>query len=110
MSKWKVREKVVIREFGLKPVPLSGADWTAKEDGESEHVLAQLKSTEGKAISVKKQDIDDLVKHSRQAHKLPVMILDFVGKEPLVMVRAGDIKKLAKYLKWNENEEIRNSQ
>jgi hypothetical protein len=30
------------------------------------------------------------------------MILDFVGDEPLVVVRAGDLNKVAKFLKWNE--------
>jgi Holliday junction resolvase len=102
MPNWKKREKEVIKSFGLKPVPLSGADWTAKEDGESDKILAQLKSSIGKSISVKAQDIRDLVKHSRQARKMPVMILDFVGDEPLVVVRAGDLNKVAKFLKWNE--------
>ena len=39
-------EKEVLKSLGLTPTPQSGAGWVAKEDGENEIILAQLKSTD----------------------------------------------------------------
>jgi hypothetical protein len=91
-----------MQALGLKPTVLSGGGWIEKEDGESDKVLAQLKGTAGKSISVKHQDLIDLIRHSRVAHKLPVFVLYFAGDEPYVMVRAGDLQKAAKYIKYGE--------
>lgn len=93
-------EKDVMRSLGLKPAALSGGGWVEKEDGESDRIIAQLKSTAGKSVSVKHQDMKDLIRHSRVTHKLPVFVVYFVGEEPMVMVRAGDLQKAAKYLKY----------
>lgn len=94
-------EKSVIESLGLTPTPLSGSGWLYKEDGESEHILCQLKSTDREQITVKLLDVRQLIKHSRIAHKTPVFVLDFGGREePLVIVRAGDLQRAARYLKY----------
>lgn len=88
-----------MQSLGLHPTALSGAGWLAKEDGESSKVIAQLKSTEGKSISVKRQDVNDLVKNARIARKLPIFVLSFVGEDqPWVMVRADKLRKVVKAL------------
>lgn len=103
LVKWRQVERAVMQQLGFKPTALSGGGWLEKEDGESDNVLAQLKSTAGKSISVKHQDLKDLIKHSRVSHKLPVFVLYFVGDEPYVLVRAGDLKKAAKYVRFNSD-------
>lgn len=86
-----------MQQLGLKPTALSGAGWLAKEDGESDKVIAQLKSTEGKSISVKRQDVEDLAHNARIARKLPVFVLSFVGQDqPWVMIRADQLRKVVK--------------
>ena len=92
---WRQREKELMTQLGLKPVPLSGAGWVEKEDGESETILAQLKSTEGQSITVNKQDVLDLFYHSRVAHKLPLFILDFGGDFQLFLIRPDELKQIA---------------
>lgn len=107
--KWRKVEREVMQSLGLKPSALSGGGWLEKEDGESDRVLAQLKSTAGKSISVTHIDLRDLIRHSRVAHKLPVFVLYFVGDEPYVMVRAGDLQKAARYLKYPAEKEIKDA-
>lgn len=96
MSKrWAKREDAVMSELGLKPQPLSGANWVRPEDGESDELLAQLKSTDGKAIKVERRDVEDLFYNALVAHKTPVFVLDFVGGAKLVCARPEDLKKVA---------------
>lgn len=79
-----------MRELGLNPQPGSGGlDFRWKEDGEGEHVIAQLKSTEAKSYSVRLQDLKDLEYHARTAHKAPVLVIDFVGQaSPYFVIRS----------------------
>lgn len=104
---WRKIERQVMQSLGLKATPLSGGGWVQKEDGESDKILAQMKGSEGKAISVKRQDWDDLIRHARISRKLPVFVVVFAGDEPYVMVRAGDLQKAAKYLKYGEMDNAR---
>jgi hypothetical protein len=98
VPKWRKHEKETMLSLGLQPTALSGAGWISKEDGENQKIIAQLKSTEGKSVSVKKIDIDDLVKHGRISRKVPVFVVCFYGSEPWVMARASQLGKAAKYL------------
>jgi hypothetical protein len=98
VPRWRKHEKETMLELGLTPTPLSGAGYIFKEDGENERVIAQLKSTEAKSISIKKIDIDDLVKHGRISRKIPVFVVCFYGSEPWVMVRASQIRKAGRYI------------
>lgn len=98
MGKWRRHERETMRALGLRPTALSGAGWIEKEDGENEHLLAQLKSTEGKQIAVRKIDLDDLAHHARVARKLPIFVLSWPGEEPWIMARASQLKKVSKYV------------
>lgn len=104
MSKWGKYEQGIAKQLGLTATPRSGAGWISKEDMESDKILAQLKSTEGKSISVKRQDVDDLVINARIARKLPVFVLSFVGEDqPWLMVKANQLTKVAKYIGQTDN-------
>jgi len=98
---WRDREKRIMGGLGLRTQPGSGSlDWTRKEDGESDTILAQLKSTEAKSITVNKQDLLDLFYHARVSHKLPVFVIDFVGQESfqMLLVRRDELKEIAEAL------------
>jgi hypothetical protein len=71
-------EKEELATYGLIPIPLSGAG-PVKEDGENEHFLAQLKSTQKESITLKKLDIVQLTHHATTSHKIPVFLLNIAG-------------------------------
>ena len=99
-SKWARREKYIMEKLGLKPQPGSGSGWLHKEDGENDEVLAQLKSTDCKGISVTRQIWYDTWKHARQSHKVPVLVLDFLDPdgELLIVCRPKDLDTVSKSL------------
>lgn len=82
--------------LGLQQTAGSGNSWIAKEDGESDTVLCQLKSTDADSIRIKKQDIDALLYHAAVAHKVPLFAIQFLQTEELyLMVRPEDLRKMA---------------
>lgn len=94
---WRRNEKKVMKEMGLKPVPGSGSHWLNKEDGESEFVLAQLKSTKKASISLKLIDIKTLYENAAVVDKMPVFVLEFVHDifpVKLVCFEQADAQKL----------------
>lgn len=92
-------EAEVMEMLGLKQVPGSGNGWVSKEDGESEHVLCQLKSTDAQSISVKKLDIDKLILHALTSRKVPVFAIQFLqSDEVFLLVRPLDLPYMADYL------------
>lgn len=107
MSKrWVNREKYVIgKVLKLRRSKGSGSGWLEKEDGEDDGIIAQLKSTDGKALAVKRQDVIDLMYHAVVSHKLPVFVLDFVPDMLLVAMRPTDVVKIAKQVegRWDDN-------
>ena len=92
-------ESEVMELLGMKQVPGSGNGWVAKEDGENENVLCQLKSTDAASISVKKLDIDKLLVNSTIEHKLPVFAIQFLKSNDIfLLVRPMDLPEVSKYL------------
>lgn len=97
---WRRNEREVMELLGLRQVPGSGNGWVAKEDGESEHVLCQLKSTEASSIRVQKQDIDKLEYHALVSKKLPVFAIQFVRSgQVYLLVNPLDLVDAARYVK-----------
>ena len=92
-------ERETMEMLGMRQVPGSGNGWVAKEDGENEHLLCQLKSTDGNSIGVKKIDIDKLLLNAETEHKLPVFAVQFLKSgEVYLLVRPIDIEEVAEYL------------
>ena len=66
-----------------------------KEDGQSEHCICQLKSTDKQSISIKQHDLRVLEYNASVAHKLPVFALQFLNTDEVwVMVRPEDLGAL----------------
>lgn len=96
-------EKDVMELLGLEPTKNSGSGWIQKEDGESEDVLCQLKSTDAQSIKVTKQDLDTLQYNAMVAHKIPVFAIQFLESDEVYLVMKPEVlEDLAKCLKTGE--------
>ena len=91
---WYNNEKEVMRKLGFEPVKGSGSGWIDKEDGESEHAIAQLKSTEADSFRLNYLDLQKLEYHASVSHKLPVFIVEFLNRGTYVLVNVSDFEKL----------------
>ena len=76
---YRRNEAEVMQRLGLRPTKNSGAGWVEKEDGESEDVLCQLKSTDHQSISIKQVDLRQLENHAAVSHKVPVFAIQFLN-------------------------------
>lgn len=71
---WYQIESKVAKILGMKRVAFSGGIWPNKEDVESTDYIVQCKSTEGKSISLKTTDFDQLIRTSLIQHKSPLFV------------------------------------
>lgn len=103
---YRKNEAEVMKQLGFRPTKNSGAGWVEKEDGESDHFLCQLKSTDNKSISLKQEDIRVLEYHASVSHKWPVFALQFLNTgEVWVMVKADDLDDIRAHIQGQEMEE-----
>lgn len=94
---WFKNEKELMNSLGMKGTPGSG-NRIVKEDGQNEHLIAQLKSTDGSSVTIKLEDVNKLLYNSTVAHKLPLFISQFINGPILVSVRLEDLIDIAEYL------------
>lgn len=75
-------------DLNLQPTPGSGNGWILKEDGQSENIIAQLKSTDFSEISIKLLDIQKLEENAAISHKRPVFVIQFLKTQDIfILVR-----------------------
>lgn len=97
---WYKNEREVMELLGFKQVPGSGSSWIAREDGENEHCLCQLKSTDAQSIRVQLQDIHELQVHAAVSHKTPVFAIQFrESNEVFLLVKPDDTRFLSDYIR-----------
>lgn len=75
---YRTHEESVMRQLGFEPTKGSGSGWLEKEDGQNEHLIAQLKTTDASQIAVREIDLDRLVQNATVTHKLPVFVIEFL--------------------------------
>lgn len=74
-----------------------------KEDGQSENIICQLKSTDNNSIKINKLDLDKLSYNSLVAHKLPVFAIQFLNSnEVFLVIKPEDVIDIAKYINTGE--------
>lgn len=94
-----------MKSIGLNPTMASGSWFTEKEDGQNEHIIAQLKSTDANSIGIKLQDICALEYNAGVAHKIPIFIIQFLKSNDIfILTRLSDINDVAKYIKTGNSE------
>lgn len=97
---YRRNEEEVMSMLGLQPTKNSGSGWIEKEDGQSENVICQLKSTDANSIRINKQDLDTLEYNAIVAHKLPVFTIQYLqSNQVYLVVKPELLTEVAKYLK-----------
>lgn len=85
--------------LGLRPTKNSGAGWVEKEDGQNDHLIAQLKSTDASSIKINLRDIEVMEANAMVAHKVPVFVIQFLGTgDVFVMARPNDMAQVVEYI------------
>ena len=100
---YRKNEAEVMESLGLKPTKNSGSGWVEKEDGQSEKVICQLKSTDAESIRIHKKDLDTLNYNAAVAHKLPVFAIQFLqSNEVYLLVKPDMLCEAAQYIETGE--------
>lgn len=100
---YRRNEAEVMESLGLKPTKNSGSGWVEKEDGQSENVICQLKSTDANSIKVNKKDLDVLSYNAAVTHKLPVFAIQFLqSNEVYLIIKPEMLCDAAKYIETGE--------
>lgn len=84
------REKEIMQKLGLTPTIASGSGWKEKEDGYSDTILAQLKSTHADSYRITMDDLRKLDYHATIVHKVPLFVVDFIEHDKLYLVLEVD--------------------
>lgn len=108
-GKWyRNNEKEVMEKLGLTPTPNSGSGWIVKEDGQSEDIICQLKSTDAGSIKINLQDIHKLQYNASVVHKVPVFAVQFIKtNEVFLLIRPEDLQEVNKGLLESSHINIR---
>lgn len=106
---YRQNEREVMAELGLVGTKGSGAFWLEKEDGQSEFIIAQLKSTDKESMKINLLDIEKLNYNAKVAHKIPIFVIQFLkDNDVFVMSRPQDIPLIAEYLECGKVDIIKN--
>lgn len=96
---YRKNEAEVMEALGLQPTKNSGAGWIEKEDGQNDHLIAQLKSTDAASIKVNLRDIEVMEANALVAHKVPVFVIQFLGTGDIfIMARPSDMEQVVEYI------------
>lgn len=100
---YRRNEEKVMLSLGLKPTKNSGSGWVEKEDGQSDKIICQLKSTDKESMRLNKYDIDTLNYNAAVSHKLPVFAIQFLSSdETYLLVKPEQLCDVAKYIQTRE--------
>ena len=102
---YRKNEAKVMKSLGLKPTKNSGSGWIEKEDGISENVICQLKSTDKESIRLHKKDFDVLNYNASVCHKIPVFAIQFLqSNEVYLLVKPSMLQDVSKYIETGKYE------
>lgn len=99
-------ERETLEALGFKQVPGSGNGWVAKEDGESDNTLVQLKSTENASYTVSLLDLKKLEVHAEIEHKFPLFLIQFLKQDKIyALVNIENLEDLNDMIKTGKVKE-----
>lgn len=107
-TKWyRKNEAEVMHRLGFKPTRNSGATWIDKGDGQNEHCICELKSTDNASYRLEQTTLHTLEANAIEAHKLPVFALQFLNVDELwLAVKESDIGAFKQIIKASVLEEL----
>lgn len=107
-TKWyRKNETEVMRRLGFKPTRNSGATWIEKCDGQSDHCICELKSTDNSSFTVKQEYLHTLESHAIESHKLPVFAFQFLNTDEVwLSIKESDIEAFKGLIRQSVLEEL----
>ena len=107
---YRKNEAEVMHRLGFKPTRNSGATWIEKCDGQSDHCICELKSTDNSSFTVKQEYLHTLESHAIEAHKLPVFSFQFLNTDEVwLSIKESDIEDFKDLIKQSVLEELKES-
>lgn len=104
---YRKNEAEVMHRLGFKPTRNSGATWIEKCDGQSDHCICELKSTDNSSFTVKQEYLHTLESHAIEAHKLPVFAFQFLNiDEVWLSIKESDIEAFKVLIRQSVLEEL----
>lgn len=107
-TKWyRKNEAEVMKRLGFKPTRNSGATWIEKADGQNDHCICELKSTDKASFTVKQEYLHTLEVNAIEAHKLPVFAFQFINREEVwLCIKESDIEAFKNIVRYSVLEEL----
>lgn len=107
-TKWyRKNEAEVMHRLGFKPTRNSGATWIDKGDGQNEHCICELKSTDNASYRLEQTTLHTLEANAIEAHKLPVFALQFLNVDEIwLAVKETDIEAFKQLVRASVLEEL----
>lgn len=100
---YRKNEAEVMESLGLRPTMNSGSGWIEKEDGQSDELICQLKSTDAQSIRIHQKDLHTLEYNASVTKKLPVFAIQFLeSNEVYLIVKPELLEDMAKYIQTGE--------
>lgn len=107
---YRKNEAEVMHRLGFKPTRNSGATWIEKCDGQSDHCICELKSTDNSSFTVKQEYLHTLESHAIEAHKLPVFAFQFLNTDEVwLSIKESDIEAFKDLIRQSVLEELQES-
>lgn len=104
---YRKNEAEVMHRLGFKPTRNSGATWIEKCDGQSDHCICELKSTDNSSFTVKQEYLHTLESHAIEAHKIPVFAFQFLNTDEVwLSIKESDIEAFKGLIKQSVLEEL----
>lgn len=104
---YRKNEAEVMHRLGFKPTRNSGATWIEKCDGQSDHCICELKSTNNSSFTVKQEYLHTLESHAIEAHKLPVFAFQFLNTDEVwLSIKESDIEAFKGLIRQSVLEEL----
>ena len=107
-TKWyRKNEAEVMHRLGFEPTRNSGPTWIDKGDGQNEHCICELKSTDKESYRLEQTTLHTLEANAIEAHKLPVFALQFINVDEVwLAVKETDIEAFKQLVKASVLEEL----
>nr|DAX38864.1 MAG TPA: HOLLIDAY JUNCTION RESOLVASE, ENZYME, HOMOLOGOUS RECOMBINATION, HOLLIDAY [Caudoviricetes sp.] len=104
---YRKNEAEIMKRIGFKPTRNSGATWIEKCDGQSDHCICELKSTDNSSFTVKQEYLHTLESYAIEAHKLPVFAFQFLNTDEVwLSIKESDIEAFKDLIKQFVLEEL----
>ena len=107
-TKWyRKNEAELMKRLGFKPTRNSGATWIDKADGQNDHCICELKSTDKASFTVKQEYLHTLEANAIEAHKLPVFAFQFINMDEVwLAIKESDIEAFKNLVRYSVLEEL----